>query len=176
MKKCWKCQNSKALDDFYNDRTRPDGKQPVCKVCQKARQIDPERRKEITRKYRLANAEKCKQATLKSIEKNPDRPKIWAKTNIEKVRAYKATNRAKRKNATGKYTAEQIKNLYGLQKGKCACCKIDLENKFHRDHIIPLVCGGSNDISNIQLLCNKCNLQKGAKDPIDFMQTRGFLL
>jgi hypothetical protein len=29
---------------------------------------------------------------------------------------------------------------------------------------------------NVQLLCATCNLNKNAKDPIDFMQSRGFLL
>jgi hypothetical protein len=29
---------------------------------------------------------------------------------------------------------------------------------------------------NVQLLCPPCNLKKHAKDPIQFMQERGFLL
>lgn len=29
---------------------------------------------------------------------------------------------------------------------------------------------------NLQLLCPTCNQQKNAHDPIDFMQSRGFLL
>jgi 5-methylcytosine-specific restriction endonuclease McrA len=41
---------------------------------------------------------------------------------------------------------------------------------------MPLKAGGTNDILNIQLLCKPCNLSKGAKHPIDFMQQRGFLL
>jgi 5-methylcytosine-specific restriction endonuclease McrA len=44
------------------------------------------------------------------------------------------------------------------------------------DHIIPLALGGTNTDDNIQLLRAKCNKQKGAKHPIDFMQQRGFLL
>lgn len=36
--------------------------------------------------------------------------------------------------------------------------------------------GGANDKSNIQLLCPHCNLSKGAKHPVDFMQERGMLL
>lgn len=35
---------------------------------------------------------------------------------------------------------------------------------------------GSNTDDNIQLLCKTCNLSKGAKHPIDFMQSKGFLL
>ena len=36
-------------------------------------------------------------------------------------------------------------------------------NKVHYDHIVPLDQGGINDVSNIQLLCEKCNLTKGTK-------------
>ncbi|WP_371824720.1 HNH endonuclease [Paracoccus sp. MA] len=32
------------------------------------------------------------------------------------------------------------------------------------DHIVPLARFGANDITNIQLLCEPCNLKKSAKD------------
>jgi len=35
----------------------------------------------------------------------------------------------------------------------------------HVDHIVPLAQGGTNDITNFQALCPKCNLSKGAKMP-----------
>lgn len=34
---------------------------------------------------------------------------------------------------------------------------------YHIDHIIPLNCGGTNDATNLQLLCNSCNTSKGAR-------------
>ncbi|MBU9359553.1 HNH endonuclease [Burkholderia multivorans] len=48
--------------------------------------------------------------------------------------------------------------------------------RFPNDDIEPLARGGSNDIANIQLLCRTCNLSKHARDPVEFMQSRGFLL
>jgi len=39
-----------------------------------------------------------------------------------------------------------------------------------------VIAGGANDRANLQLLCGSCNKSKHAKDPIDFMQSRGFLL
>ena len=63
-----------------------------------------------------------------------------------------------------------------LQKGLCPCCRKPLGNDYHMDHIIPLALGGSNGDNNIQLLRSECNLEKQAKHPVDFMQSRGFLL
>lgn len=176
MKNCWKCQSIKSLNSFYVDKSRADGLQPLCKECQKNTHIDPIKRKATTDKYRFSNLDKCREASRLSKQKNPILGKEWAKSNKEKVTAYKALNRAKRKKAIGKYTGEQVSNLFTLQNGKCACCKSNLKKGFHRDHIQALACGGTNDITNIQLLCKLCNLRKGAKDSIKFMQNLGYLL
>jgi hypothetical protein len=52
---------------------------------------------------------------------------------------------------------------------KCVMCQKDLsgimdieeqyENQY--DHIVPLEDGGLNDVSNMQLMCSKCNKEKG---------------
>lgn len=48
-----------------------------------------------------------------------------------------------------------------------SCQKVDLTAKnLQVDHIIPLAQGGTNDMSNFQTLCAKCNREKSAKlDP-----------
>lgn len=64
-------------------------------------------------------------------------------------------------NAEGKHTRKQVMDLLNEQSGKCATCATHL-TKWHIDHKAPLSRGGSNDISNIQILCKQCNLLKGS--------------
>lgn len=80
-------------------------------------------------------------------------------------KANKSRRRAREINAEGFHTADDIKRIYHEQSGKCVYCKIDLNNKFHLDHIIPLSKGGSNWATNLQCLCAPCNLHKHAKLP-----------
>jgi 5-methylcytosine-specific restriction endonuclease McrA len=85
-------------------------------------------------------------------------------------------NRRAKKAAGGELPVDIVVRLLELQKGKCACCAKPLKGVYHLDHIMPISRGGENTERNVQLLLPQCNLQKNAKDPIDFMQSRGFLL
>ncbi len=53
------------------------------------------------------------------------------------------------------------------ERGKCSNCGTELQedpvSRVHVDHIIPLAVGGFNDIVNLQLLCERCNLAKNKK-------------
>jgi 5-methylcytosine-specific restriction endonuclease McrA len=37
---------------------------------------------------------------------------------------------------------------------------VNIENSENYDHIVPLASYGLNDVTNIQLLCSKCNKKK----------------
>lgn len=77
---------------------------------------------------------------------------------------------ARLRNADGKFTAKQIQEMLARQDWKCKACKSNVSNGYHIDHIKPLFDSGSNDISNIQILCPTCNMRKGRKPMDEFMK------
>jgi 5-methylcytosine-specific restriction endonuclease McrA len=53
---------------------------------------------------------------------------------------------------------------------RCVYCGIDLEkNEVHLDHVIPESQGGPTSLSNLQVTCKKCNLEKGILSEEKFM-------
>lgn len=40
-------------------------------------------------------------------------------------------------------------------------------SELHCDHILPISRGGLTELTNLQILCAKCNLEKGAKMPVE---------
>jgi 5-methylcytosine-specific restriction endonuclease McrA len=100
----------------------------------------------------------------------------WQKRYPERQRALRMNRRARMKGAQGSHTGQEVLDLLKSQKSLCVYCRISLKKKYHKDHIVALAKGGTNDIKNIQLLCPTCNMRKNAKDPVRFAQEMGMLL
>ena len=114
-------------------------------------------------------------------DKNADQVRAylveWRKSNTDLCRNYHLNRRARVIGNGGTASRGLFKRLMILQKGLCACCRIELKKtKPHCDHIMPLARGGNGFDSNFQLLCAKCNLQKKDRCPVEFMQSKGYLL
>ena len=185
MKICKKCGGS-----TFNKENR-------CVPCRAKSRAECDRKnaekiKAYKEKYRAENKEKIRLANLKYYAENPLVKKTYRQENADSIKAYMQNWRKNNPDSCHKHSSARrlsilkskgvlskdlFKKLYAAQKGKCACCRADLSALTpHMDHINPLSVGGSNTDDNIQLLCKSCNLSKGAKHPIDFMQSRGFLL
>jgi 5-methylcytosine-specific restriction endonuclease McrA len=88
-----------------------------------------------------------------------------------------AARRARKLNSGGEFTAADVRDLLEKQKGKCLVCLTPFGNaKPHVDHYVSLARGGTNNPSNLRLLCRKCNMSKHAKDPIAFGREKGLLV
>lgn len=118
-----------------------------------------------TKKWRDKNKAHLKEYDRKCKEKNP-----------ELKRLYENRRRAKKTGAGGHHTLQQIKEMLLKQACKCINCLANISKKYEIDHIQPISKGGSNWISNIQLLCPLCNHKKNAKDPFQWAKEQGRLL
>lgn len=123
------------------------------------------------RAWYLANIDEQRQ-------KGKERSRIWYTANKEAKLGYWRNRHAKKLMADGSHTQHDVEKIRKSQKDRCAnpTCRIKLCGGGHVDHIQPLARGGSNWPRNLQLLCEPCNKSKGAKDPIEFMQSKGLLL
>lgn len=131
----------------------------------------------LTPAQRRANALANSQAYRRKYpERSKQKEQEYYRNNKDAAKARARTRRARKRNALGTHTVADIRYLWKLQKGKCVFCLNRLyEGKFHIDHHVPLIGGGTNDRSNLRLLHKKCNLAKGARDPLDHAQRNGML-
>lgn len=156
---------------------------------------NPDREKARSAAYKKANKEKVKAYVVAFREKYPERVlayasdwreanrersreicAAWRKSNPDAVRVSTQNRRALIQKNGGVLSKGLAKRLFEMQKGKCPCCKQPLGENYHLDHKMPLALGGTNTDDNMQLLRAICNLNKAAKHPVDFMQSRGYLL
>lgn len=193
-KQCKECHNATRMAwiDANRDRVKEFGRAAAAKRRatkdgrdrhNEASKLYYERHKEkalaAAAKYRTTNNAKFVACIVKWRKANPGAVKSlrerWFAANPGAKKAYNQNRRAKVK-STGTLSKDIIPKLFALQKGRCPCCAKPLGDDYHIDHKMPLALGGSNTDDNIQLLRAECNLQKNAKHPVDFMQSRGFLL
>lgn len=101
------------------------------------------------------------------------RTRDYRKRNPEKVREFSARRKGRK---LGRLPRGTIQAIGDAQRWKCAICRVGVRQNYHVDHITPLARGGEHAPKNLQLLCPACNVRKSDKDPIAYMQERGFLL
>lgn len=166
-------------------------------ACRRWREKNRERQRAYSRQWAKDNPEKVRAKNSASQKRNrkkvneknrrryannPEsfkaRTDRWIARNPEKKRTQCRNRRARLRGALGSHTGDDIVALLKQQRHRCAnpACRISLRRGYDVDHVLPLTLRGSNDISNIQLLCAPCNRSKQGKHPETWSRENGFLL
>ena len=164
---CCHCKSDKPESDFYRDRSRPSGRKPRCKSCEKL-YIDRKARSEYEKIYRANNPAQRKDIVRRSMRKHKDRIAAKRKEYLqtdggrEVYRRYTQKRYAQRKAAF----VENVnpKDVYKDQGGVCYICEICFSfDDMELDHVVPLAAGGKHERSNTKMACAPCNRGKGAR-------------
>lgn len=147
-KKCYRCKGKKSPLEFGIDRSRPDGRSYICKLCKRMRESEPDRVAN-RRAWEVANREKLNAGARE-----------WRKT--EAYRAYMAAHWKD----LALYRAHKLRRtdweqLLEAQGGCCYLCGDEMaEPVIDHDHrCCPA--GKSCSACRRGLACRSCNLVIG---------------
>ncbi len=87
------------------------------------------------------------------------RKALYKQANIELGRTYTHNRRARVHGNGGRHTTREWRSLCHWFGNVCLRC--GASGKLSRDHVLPTVKGGTNNIDNLQPLCKPCNSRKG---------------
>jgi 5-methylcytosine-specific restriction endonuclease McrA len=192
-KVCTHCKTRRSISHFPRRESNPDGKDGNCKICHRTRssawytrvrnsvafrlsnctkavrwqQQNPEKRREITRRYYAKHRTKCRSRVERWRRQHFQEWKAWCYKHVRTPQFRMADNirehnrRTRIRGNGGILTPNDWALIVSRQDGRCNSChkKVDLAI----DHVIPVCRGGSSDPSNIQGLCKPCNSKKGGK-------------
>ena len=187
-KRCSSCRQTFSLSQFHRDKRTKDGHRYNCKLCVKAygaansahlsaqsaqwNKANPEKRRAYLATYNQKHGDAIRAYRrhyyLQHLLEAKERERKWRKDNPDKNASNSRNYKARKTNALGKHTAEEIEAMTRDQGGLCAYCEIPLFGSFQVDHMIPLSRGGHNDWSNLAIVCACCNKSKSAKTVEEF--------
>lgn len=188
IRQCTRCKGEfpATLEYFGKSKGGKGGLTAYCRDCIKDKRRTDWKRDgnavyEYSKQYRLSHPEWTKQAKKRHYEKHRDQvieksrqyrqnnPDYWRRTPPKEA-AKSAARKARKCNAPGTYTAEDVLIKLENQRGRCFYCHKLLNGVYQVDHYIPLSKGGSNWPSNLVIACSKCNRTKGDRMPVEFVE------
>ena len=168
-------EKARERDRAY-EATRKDKRQAYRKANKERRKAyqkayttaNRERRAVYGREYYQKNAAAVKARIKAANEAKPefyaDIHRRWKKANPDACRAMGNNRRTRLAGNGGSYTAQEWIDLKAFYGNRCLMCnRPESEVLLTFDHVIPVLHGGTSDISNAAPLCKSCNSKKGTK-------------
>ncbi len=193
FKRCTGCGQDlpRTPEYFHAHRSQSDGFRSQCKTCRQEKPWRPPdqhsrdninerqrayrlRRIEIAREYqhryeasdRGRETHSAYRASHSEAIRERQRRYYASDHGRERFRSARRRRRARKHNALGTHTPEDIQAQYERQKGRCYYCNVQVQwGQHHIEHVVPLSRGGADDMSNIVIACKPCNLKKHNKLP-----------
>jgi 5-methylcytosine-specific restriction endonuclease McrA len=182
--KAWRQANPDYSKNWYKANT--DQSKATAAAWYKANE---ERAKAAASAWGKANRERLTARTSALRKANPELYKAWAsawhkshptyqndrnKENPDRTKASRAKSKHDYRTALaasgGSFTGTEWRALVDRFDGRCVCCG-SKPDALTADHVIAVSRGGANVINNIQPLCMRCNISKGAHHSTDYRDT-----
>lgn len=173
IKICTACRKTKPIIEFYRESNKS-GRAKTCKDCRLQKIKDNPRKKTVVDRalinskarekystdeyYRQRVLESSRRWRKRNRDKCNTQSKEWYRQNPHKGSEYHARYRARKSSNGGDFTNKEFLALCSEYDNRCLVCGEN--NPLTADHIVPVSMGGSNDINNIQPLCQSCNSTK----------------
>ena len=172
-KRCPHCGETKPPEGFGWRSDRVGQLRPWCRECSNAlsrkwNHETPEQARANERRWREANKERYLERTRKRMARsyavNPEaqaeRTRRWLAKHPEVVALYNHRRAARKRNAPGRSSREQLLARWAYYGDRCWMCGAPAEVT---DHVIALSRGGSNWPANLRPACRRCNGTKGTR-------------
>lgn len=168
----WYRRNKSKANAANRERYKSDKKR-LNEISRQYHRDNKERIREQRKAYRAANAEAIKQKSRDGREKARKREAAWRARHPDNVKSQHDRQRARKNAIPGYHTQAEWRALRRKFQDRCVCCGVhDSVRRLTRDHVVPISNPlSSDDISNIQPLCYRCNCSKKDTHATDYRRT-----
>ncbi len=171
-KMCSKCFAVKSLSEFSTDRSRNDNCRSSCKICDRARENNPEVRqrknsyqRENGRNYYLKyrNTEKGRAREKRHKQSEVHRQYKKSERYFENMRYHAQKRIAIKNQLPNTFTKNDWETALKFFENSCAYC--GKKEKLAQEHFIPISRKGGYTPDNIIPACKSCNSRKSNRSP-----------